>query len=252
MAPRTSHFKVLTEKMTKEQYIWTQCGSTAPTDAEISAVAPLETGYLRKLFTIPLQKASTYGTTGLGFLRRLDAQGRVSHADQSAPGPCWQNAHACGAQLEASWGGNATIREAQLNAAEAVFMDGSGKCKVLRAWPKCSALLCHQRQRQPTQCRDIKLSVTAYAAASLQVAARPVVAWIQYSSYAGGFVLSQVAFKTQHTSTAGGTCINGTAFAEVSLLHGSGSHCHLVCLSACCSDERWCDAVASDSVSTEP
>jgi hypothetical protein len=127
--------KVLTEETAKEQYIWTQRGTTAPTDAEISAVAPLEAGYLRKHFLIPLQKVSTGCTSGLGFLRRLDVQGRVSHADQFAPGPCWQKAHACGGQLEASWGGNATIREAQLNAAEAVFIDGRGKCKMLRARP---------------------------------------------------------------------------------------------------------------------
>ena len=59
------NFKVVTNFYAREQYVLTHCGSEAPTDAEVNAVATLPeesaggtgaTGaFVRKSFTVPMQ-----------------------------------------------------------------------------------------------------------------------------------------------------------------------------------------------------
>lgn len=47
--------QVLTEKLSQEQYVLTQCGTTPPSTAEIEDLAPNTSAYQRKHFSIPLQ-----------------------------------------------------------------------------------------------------------------------------------------------------------------------------------------------------
>ncbi|CAE8605194.1 unnamed protein product [Polarella glacialis] len=71
-------FKVLTEKMSKEQYVLMQCGMAQPTLEEVDFVAALPPGYQRKHFTIPLHRVATDSTVHLGFLSLLGLQDRVA------------------------------------------------------------------------------------------------------------------------------------------------------------------------------
>ena len=58
-----TNFKVLNNNLAKEQYVLTMCNSATPKDATVDATAPLQDGFVRKHFTVPLQ---TYGSDTSG------------------------------------------------------------------------------------------------------------------------------------------------------------------------------------------
>ncbi|CAE8707970.1 unnamed protein product [Polarella glacialis] len=228
------HFKVLTEKMAKEQYVLTQCGMAQPTVEEVNKVAALPAGYQRKNFTIPLQRVATDSTVHLGFLSALGLQDRVAFMSSYATGPCWQKAAACGAELAAggAWG-NETKRALQLSAIEAVFMDcGVSDCGNVNSQGNGVHISASQDSGPLRQAEHLKfiaaffnkekeasaafsttLAAYAYAAAlSATLTKKPVVAWISHSTYMeDAFVLSAATYKEHMVKDAGGTAKDGEA-----------------------------------------
>eukprot|EP00930_Biecheleria_cincta_P014603 TRINITY_DN1249_c0_g1_i2.p1 TRINITY_DN1249_c0_g1~~TRINITY_DN1249_c0_g1_i2.p1 ORF type:complete len:542 (+),score=103.57 TRINITY_DN1249_c0_g1_i2:50-1675(+) len=119
----SSNFKVLTNSGAKEQYVLTQCGTSAPTDAEVNALKTLETNYARKHFTVPLQKAVATSTTMLGFVAALGLEDRMVAVSPYSVAPCWQKAReSCSAALADEWS-NQTLMASQYAAADGIFMD---------------------------------------------------------------------------------------------------------------------------------
>jgi len=227
------HFKVLTEKMSKEQYVLTQCGMAQPTVEEVNKVAALPAGYQRKNFTIPLQRVATDSTVHLGFLSALGLQDRVAFMSSYATGPCWQKAAACGAELAAggAWG-NETKRALQLSAIEAVFMDcGVSDCSNVNSQGNGVHISASQDSGPLRQAEHLKFiaaffnkekvasaafsaTLAAYAAAAVvpQATKKSVVAWISHSTYMeDAFVLSAVSYKERMVKDAGGTAKDGEA-----------------------------------------
>jgi hypothetical protein len=58
-----------------------------------------------------------------------------------------------------------------------------------------------------------RTALAAYTGAAAEVAEKPVVAWISYSSWDGGYVLSYATYKTQLTEAAGGRNVDPEAVA---------------------------------------
>mmetsp|Transcript_22056 Transcript_22056/g.41552 ORF Transcript_22056/g.41552 Transcript_22056/m.41552 type:complete len:494 (+) Transcript_22056:72-1553(+) len=230
-----NHFKVITEKLSKEQYVLTQCGMNEPTAQEVDVVVPLETGYQRKFFTIPLQRVIPDTTIGLSMLEALGVQDRVSHVSEFATGACWQKALTCAQPLEGSWNGNATIREAQLTSVDAVFMDCSGDCEALRARSNAVHFPAAKDNGNLHSAEYVKFLAAFFnledvasqafdqAVASYppipESANAPLVAWAQYNSWTSRWEVNMASFRVQMTEAAGGRMLSGTDLEQ----HGFGS-----------------------------
>lgn len=224
------NFKVLTEKLSQEQYVLTQCGTTPPSTAEIEDLAPNTSAYQRKHFSIPLQRVAATSTTSLAFFRRLQIQDRVAYADPFASGPCWQKALSCGSQLESAWG-NATIRERQLESLDAVFMDCGADCAQVRSrgnavhFPATKdngnlhaaeyiKFVAAFFNLEETAMQIFDSTVTTYTSFTSSMTSPPVVAWVQWNGYYDRFELSQASYKLQLVRAAGGKNVNATQVAE--------------------------------------
>jgi hypothetical protein len=101
-----TNFKVLTDEISKEQYVLTQCGTEPPSDDEIDSVrARPDNSYLRKNFAIPVRTVIATSTTQLSFIQALGLEDRVHKVTGYAVGACWQTGVSeCGAGLEPAWG----------------------------------------------------------------------------------------------------------------------------------------------------
>eukprot|EP00931_Biecheleriopsis_adriatica_P053341 TRINITY_DN3120_c0_g1_i2.p1 TRINITY_DN3120_c0_g1~~TRINITY_DN3120_c0_g1_i2.p1 ORF type:complete len:539 (-),score=135.07 TRINITY_DN3120_c0_g1_i2:231-1784(-) len=227
-----NNFKILTDQISKEQYVLTQCGTPEPSESDLDAVVPLEDGYQRKRFTIPLQSATAASTVQLSFLEKLGVEDRVYYVDGFSSGPCWQKAMQCGAILESAWGGNATLRAEQMASVDAVFMDCSGDCADLRAQSNAVHFSATKDNGNLHSAEYIKFmaaffnleevakdmfdsTVAAYTALATEASNPPVIVWISSSSWSKSFVLSQASYKQQLITAVGGKGINASAVQEV-------------------------------------
>jgi len=224
------NFKILTEKLSKEQYVLTQCGTEQPSDSDMDAVAPLEDGYQRKHFTIPLQSAVADSTVTSGFLTKLDVQDRVAFVDSYSTGPCLQQAMQCDAILESSYGGNSTVRAQQLDSVDVAFMDCSGSCTDLRARSNAVHFPATKDSGNLHSAEYIKFmaaffnleglanelfesSVAAYKQSRI-TSNSPVIAWISSSDYATAFVLSQASYKKELVEAVGGENLDASTLSS--------------------------------------
>lgn len=217
----SANFKVLTNSGAKEQYVLTQCGTTAPSDTEVHAVRALATGYARKHFTVPLQKAVATSTTMLGFVGALGLEDRMVAVSPYSVAPCWQKARVnCSAALSDTFS-NETLMAEQYAAADGVFMDcASSGCSVTNGiafnptadpgnlhgaeYIKVMAAF-FNKESEANKIFDAKM--TAYS--SLKVANPSFsVAWISYDPATSWnpearYVLSRADYKLQMVKDAG-------------------------------------------------
>jgi len=232
-----SAFKVLTDSLAKEQYVLTQCGQVRPSDATVDAAAKLQSGYIRKYFSVPVQSAAAMSTILLAFIDSLGVQDRVNFVDSYAVAPCWQKALACHATMESEWG-NATLQAQQLAGVDVVFMDCSIDCAKVNAQKNGVHVPSTQEAGPVENAEYIKYiaaffnlepqanelfaaTQTSYAQASSGKAAKPlVVAWVSYNEKsdwsAESFVVSQAAYKTTMVTDVGATNLDAaTALAGI-------------------------------------
>jgi ABC-type Fe3+-hydroxamate transport system substrate-binding protein len=222
-------FKVVTSKLAKEQYVLTQCGQQAPSDADVEKVAALGTGYTRKHFKVPVQTSAAMTTVLLGFLDALGVQDRVKYIDQYASAPCWQKALGCGSQLTSiPWGGD-TAKEAeqaaQLNSVDVVFMDcpTNNNCEKVNSRANAVHIPVTQDVGPIESAEHIKLVAAffnmepkakevfeatkkSYKEAATGAGAQSLtVAWISYDSWStpANFVVSQATYKRTMVTAAG-------------------------------------------------
>ncbi|CAK0886569.1 unnamed protein product [Prorocentrum cordatum] len=241
-----ANFKVLTDEISKEQYILTQCGTDAPSDDEVDAVkARPDSSYSRKSFTIPVQSVVATGTTQLAFIQALGLEDRVHKVTGYAVGACWQKgANECEAELEApgSWGGNATLRANQLDAAELVLAECSSyqpvECSSVNAlnngvhfasttssagnlhaaeYIKWLAAFFNKEEEAKSMFND---AMSLYVDAKSANGAGQKVAWVSYEAAgywnAERFTLSLAIYKQELVTAAAGANIDGDAVhAEV-------------------------------------
>jgi len=221
-----SNYKVVTEKMSKELYVLTQCGTTKPSQTELADVLGRHVDYTVKHFTIPLQVASSSSTVHIAFFKALGVQDRIKYVSQYATGPCWQKALGCGGQFM-SGDENASI--AQISEVDAHFMDCGSTCDNVKNEAKGVHFSATQDPAPLQSAEHIKFmaaffnkeelasqlfsaTLASYASASVVVSPKPVVAWIQYTSWGGeGFELSQASYKLKMTADAGGANVDGAA-----------------------------------------
>jgi len=246
-----SNYKILTEKMSKELYVLTQCGSVPPTDAAIADVLLRHAGYKVKRFTIPLQSAASDSTVHLAFFEALGVQDRISYVNKYATGPCWQKALGCGGLLNVS---------AHASQVDALFMDCSfgGSCTNVNGQANGVHFSASQDPGPLRSAEHIKFiaaffnkeklasqlfakTVTAYTSASVSASTKPVVAWISYEAESAWskakFVLSQASYKLKMVSDAGGANVNGTAVqaqmgSNMSMVAASSGKTYSVMLSS--------------------
>jgi hypothetical protein len=247
-------FKVVVSHMAKEQYILTQCGQNQPLDSEINLVRTKPATYTRKHFKVPLQTAIAGGTVFAGFLESLQVQDRITYVDSYSTATCWQKAMSCGGTFESSYG-NATIKQQQMNAADAVFMDCSfgGGCSNVNNQPNAVHAAATQDPSPQKSAEYIKFfgaffnkepeAKTIYAAvetsynlASTSSSNKPTVAWVQYNAPsqwgAESFVVSDAQYKLDLVTDAGGLNFNAdSALANVPGLSVSGNS-HTIPVSA--------------------
>jgi len=215
----TDNFKILTEDFSKEQYILTQCGTTPPTVDEVDAVAPLEEGYTRKFFTIPLQRVGVDGTVAASFLTALGVEDRAAYVSQYAVGPCWQKAHVCGVHTEA------TFPAEEKEALDAVFMDcgWDGTCTNVNDVAHAIHISSSQDPGPLHSAEHIKFVAAFFnkedvamelfdatvASYTAMEAGGPVVAWISYSPKSDwaepSFTISMATYKLHYVEAAGGS-----------------------------------------------
>jgi len=212
-----SNYKVVTEKMSKELYVLTQCGTTKPSQTELADVLGRHVNYKVKHFTIPLQVASSSSTVHLAFFKALGVQDRIKHVSEYASGPCWQKALGCGAKFES---GNATLGAAQISEVEAHFMDctSSSDCDNVNNEAKGVHFSATQDPAPLQSAEHIKFmaaffnkeelasqlfstTLASYTSAAVVVSPKPLVAWIQFTTMGGAgwdehqFELSQVDYS---------------------------------------------------------
>jgi hypothetical protein len=225
-----SNYKILTEKMSKEMYVLTQCGTTPPTNAELAAFKATPAGYTVKHFTIPLQVASSASTVHLAFFKALGVEDRLRFVSEWASGPCWQKSLSCGAKHDAN---NFAAQVAQV---DAHFMDcgfnNGPDCSNVNSEAKGIHISTSQDPGPLRSAEHIKFiaaffnkeelasqlfasTLAAYTSASVVANPKPVVAWIAFnakSSWAeASFVLSQASYKLKMALDAGGANVDGTA-----------------------------------------
>lgn len=215
-----SHFKVLTEALSREQYVLVQCGAPEVSDAEVDAVAPLPEGHERKRFTIPLQEIATESTVQLSFLEALGVADRVRFVSSYAVGACWQKALGCDAGYAGQWG-DATLRATQDAAVTAVLSDCTPPChegedpNVIHFSASQDVGPLHTAEHikflaaffnKEAEANSI-FAGTVEAYNDLMTApasSSPKVAWVSKDSYGSRFVLSLATYKTNFVTDAGG------------------------------------------------
>jgi len=238
-----AHFKVLTDHISKEQYILTQCGTNPPSDDEIDAVkARPDSSYLRKNFTIPALTVIATSTTQLSFIQALGLEDRVHKVTGYAVGACWQKGVSeCDAGLESAFG-DANLRTAQLDEAELVLVDCGGyspvDCSSVNAMSNgvhfasttASAGNLHaaeyikwlaaffNKEEEAKSFFDNTMSL--YEDAHSADGAGQKVAWLSYDAgYPGWsaerFVLSSAIYKQELVIAAAGVNIDGDAVHAV-------------------------------------
>jgi len=230
-------FKVLTDSLSKEQYVLTQCGQVQPSVAAVNAVEVLKTGYIRKYFGVPVQSSAAMSTVLLAFIDSLGVQDRVKFVDSYATAPCWQKALACDAKMETSYG-NVTLHAEQLAGVDVVFMSCGSDCTNVNtqkngvnvpvtqeAGPVESAeyikYIAAFFNLEPKANELFAATQTSYAQASSGKSAMPpLVAWITYNAKsdwsAESFVVSQASYKTMMVTNVGATNLNAsTALAGI-------------------------------------
>jgi hypothetical protein len=231
-------FKVVTSLMAKEQYVLTQCGQAPPSDTQVNALVPLPTSYVRKQFSVPLQRAIAMSTVHLGFLDHLGVQDRIEKISQYATGSCWQKALSCGSKLEDAYG-NASVASQQKDAVDAVFMScsGTGDCTALNSRSNAVHVPTTQDpgplnsaeyikyfgaffNKEPLANERFTAIVSAYKSAATSGSSTPVVAWVSYSAPSSWseekFSMSQATYKLNMTTDAGGMNLDpAAAFAAV-------------------------------------
>jgi len=218
------NFKVLTDSLAKEQYVLTQCGSKAPTDAEVNkAAGELPVGFnVRKHFTVPVQTAVATSTVLLGFVDLLGVEDRFTHVSQYATGACWQKSLSCGAKLESNYGGNMTLRSLQFNKSDAVFMDcaSATNCKNVNKQKNAVHFSATQDAGNLHSAEYVKFLAAFFNKekeaneifetkekeyqAAKTIGTKPTVAWISYSASLKYFEISQATYKLQLVEHAGG------------------------------------------------
>mmetsp|Transcript_29201 Transcript_29201/g.53852 ORF Transcript_29201/g.53852 Transcript_29201/m.53852 type:complete len:492 (-) Transcript_29201:76-1551(-) len=232
-----SNFKVLTEKFAKEQYVLTQCGTLAPTDAEINLVKTLPSGYTRKHFSIPLQEVRAESTVQLSFLDVLGLHDRVSYISKYAVGSCWQKSISCGGVAADSYG-NQTLQSEQRTAVDAFFADcpwdyttNAPNCKALNSMAKAVHFSASQDPAPLHSAEHVKFmaaffnkeeeaeqffqsKVSAMQALKQESSAsdsdKPLVAWIE-KSWDGKVKLSTADYQKLLVEYAGGEMVDAAA-----------------------------------------
>merc|ERR1719207_336916 len=91
------NFKVLNNDLAKEQYVLTMCNSEKPKDATVDATAPLQDGFVRKHFTVPLQTYGSDTSGNQGYFNVLHVTDRQAYISEYVSEPCMQKAHKCSA-----------------------------------------------------------------------------------------------------------------------------------------------------------
>mmetsp|Transcript_1586 Transcript_1586/g.2848 ORF Transcript_1586/g.2848 Transcript_1586/m.2848 type:complete len:494 (-) Transcript_1586:68-1549(-) len=232
-----SNFKVLTEKFAQEQYVLTQCGTLAPTDAEINAVKTLPSGYTRKHFSIPLQEVRAESTVQLTFLDVLGLHDRVSYISKYAVGSCWQKSISCGGVAHDSYS-NQTLMSEQRAAVDAFFADcpwdystNAPNCKALNSMAKAVHFSASQDPAPLHSAEHVKFmaaffnkeeeaeqffqsKVSAMEALKQESSAidsdKPLVAWIE-KSWDGKVKLSTADYQKLLVEYAGGEMVDAAA-----------------------------------------
>jgi len=222
-----SNFKVLTEKMSKEVYVLTQCGTTKPTNAQLAEVKADHASYTVKHFTIPLQVASSSSTVHLGFFKALGVEDRIKYVSKYATGPCWQKAVGCGSVIN-------TSHAPQMEEVNAMFMDCSwdGTCDNVNKEAKGVHFSASQEPGPLRSAEHLKFiaaffnkeelatslfasTLVAYTSASVEADPKPLVAWISSEPKSdwgdAKLVLSQASYKLKMVSDAGGANVDGAA-----------------------------------------
>jgi len=229
-------FKVLTEKHAGEQYVLTQCGHAAPSEADINAVKTLPAGYTRKHFTIPLQKASFESTVQLGFLHELGLHDRVAYVSQYAVGACWLKIKDCNAAGVVTDTNSVDMQATRQNM-DAAFMDcpwgnGGANCAALASIPNAVHFSASQDPAPIHSAEHIKFmaaffnkeedadrlfasEVSKLQTMKNQMAARAdadkqTVAWIE-KSWDGKYSLSTAPYKKLMTEHAGSKVVDAAA-----------------------------------------
>jgi len=250
-----SNYKFLTEKMSKEVYVLTQCGSAPPTDADLAEMMKNHAGYKVKHFTIPLQHASSSSTVHLAFFEALGVQDRIKYVDKYATGSCWQKAIGCGGMH------NASALSSQMTEVDALFMDCNwdGTCDNVNGQTKGVHFSASQDPGPLRSAEHIKFlaaffnkeelasqlfadTMAAYTSASTnKVSPKPVVAWISVEPKSewseAKLVLSQASYKLKMVSDAGGANVDGTAVnaqlgSKMTLTEASTGNTYTVLLSS--------------------
>lgn len=224
-------FKVVVSKLVKEHYVLTQCGLEKPSDAEVEKLVPLEAGYQRKHFDVPLQSVLSEETVHLGFLNELGVDDRTDFLSKYATEPCWQKAIGCGAAVS----GNATIKEQQIEQVDAIFaaaatVNGLPKGIHIPITEDPSPLKSAEYIKfvgvffnKDAEASELFEKIKArYDNADPNVPdeRRPVVAWISFSTIdwatgEKGFIVSKSAYKQVFVSVAGGENFDTLALADL-------------------------------------
>jgi hypothetical protein len=224
-------FKVLTEKFATEQYVLTQCGHAAPSEADINTVKTLPAGYTRKYFTIPLQKASFESSVQLGFLHELGLHDRVAHAPSTAVGACWQKINDCNvagvsADIEATrqnmdaafmdcpWGSNGQDCSSLASISNAVHFSASQDPAPIHSAEHIKFMAAFFNKEEDAE-RVFDSEVSKLQTMKNQMAARAdadkqTVAWIS-QSWDGKYELSTAPYKKLMTEQAGSKVVDAAA-----------------------------------------
>lgn len=238
------NFKVLTDAISREQYVLTQCGTQQPTDAQIDAVkAKPSSNYTRKHFTIPVQKMIATSTVQLTFITALGLEDRVVRYTSGAVGACWQKGlgSTCDGQLEPDpdgWqAGNRTVYDAQMRSADMVLLDCGNyqnvDCSSVNAmsngvhFPTATAVgnlhtaefikwIAAFFNKEAAAKTSFAETTSAYEGAATTSEATKKVAWLSFeNAYPGWnedrFKLSLAIYKQELVTAAGGVNIDGDA-----------------------------------------
>lgn len=222
-----SHFKVVSEALSQEQYVLLQCGAPEVTDAEVDAIAPLPAGHERKRFTIPLNEIATESTIQLSFLEELGVADRVRFTSPYAVGSCWQKAMGCSAGYEGAYG-NATLRAIQDASVTAVLADCTPPCtgedpNVIHVSASQDSGPLHTAEhikflaaffnKEAEAISIFSQTVEAYNNLKVEPSdSSPKVAWVSVTNWPeAGFILSLATYKTQFVTDAGGMNVDEVA-----------------------------------------
>jgi len=200
-------FKVVVSKPAKEQYVLTQCGQSAPSESEVEAVAPLEAGYLRKNFTVPLQNYTAFRTEHYGFLNYLNVDDRVGHVISAVTEPCWQKALGCNTN---KFSVDAVFRSATDDKANVVHIPIEQDLPPLKVaeYIKFFGPFFNKDAEANRLFEEVK---AGYEAAGAGYSEQPTVAWIEYRGYANQFIVFDTLTKSNLVVAAGGKAFDASA-----------------------------------------